>query len=349
MVKINADGVRVAVVVLNYNGWKDTLDCLDSLLASEVPVYRVFVCDNKSANDSLAHIDRGVKSRMRPIEAVAKYWTECGAALVPYVRSQWSTDDQNVAEGEKAFVTLLDNQENGGFAKGNNTALRLLASDQFVTHFWLLNNDALLSKDSLARLESEINQRPDVDLWGGVVIYENPPDLVQALGGGHLNRLTAETKHVGAFRHLSDLPQGPDFVADVEHQLDYVLGASMIASRRWLESVGLLSEDFFLYYEEADWALRGSKNGLSIGFCKDLKVIHKEGASIGTDPSGGSVLSVFHLFRSRVIFARKHLPRIALLFVFSRIIIQAFKYLAKGAPSLSRAVIRGSLSGALHK
>lgn len=82
----------------------------------------------------------------------------------------------------------------------------------------------------------------------------------------------------------------------------------MLVRREFIETVGLMSEDYFLYYEEIDWITRGAGR-FRLGYAPDSIVWHKEGASIGTAASGGSPLSMYYLYRSRLRFTARHHPR----------------------------------------
>ena len=66
--------LRVAVVVLNWNGWRDTVECLESVLRSDYPNYRVVVCDNGSTDDSVANI-RAWADGNRQVEMDGPPWT----------------------------------------------------------------------------------------------------------------------------------------------------------------------------------------------------------------------------------------------------------------------------------
>ena len=87
-----------------------------------------------------------------------------------------------------------------------------------------------------------------------------------------------------------------------------VVGAAMLVSRAFLDTVGLMREDYFLFYEEMDWATRAALPNpagrlFRLGYAPRSVVFHKEGASIGTAASGGSALSLFYLFRNRLRFS----------------------------------------------
>ena len=332
--------VAAAVVLLNYNGWKDTLACLDSLLSSERGVGLVVICDNASTDGSWQHLVQGVEQRLSWITATWQQWWGKGCQPV----QQLSRDQVVAGARPDAAVVLIDNQGNWGFARGNNVGLTLALRDPALRFFWLLNNDTEVPPTTVGRLADACERRPDVGLWGGTVAYHDHPDLVQALAGGALNRRTAETRHIGAFMKVQDITFSPGLAEKVEAEMDYALGACMWATRPWMEQVGLLGEHYFLYYEEIDWALRG-KRFFKLGYEPQALVLHKEGASIGTAPSGGSPLSVFHLVRSRMIFARLHLPGSHLPGVLAKTAWQAVKYLLKGRVSLASATWRGALDG----
>lgn len=75
----------------------------------------------------------------------------------------------------------------------------------------------------------------------------------------------------------------------------------MFVSRRFLDSVGLMNEDYFLYYEELDWARRAIAKGFRLGYVKDSVVYHKEGASLGSGRSARrSAISEFYGVRNRL-------------------------------------------------
>jgi GT2 family glycosyltransferase len=160
-----------------------------------------------------------------------------------------------------------------------------------------------------------------------------------------MNWLTAESRHIGAFKSVSDVKDSIIQVESVERQMDYVLGASMLANRRWITTVGLLSEDYFLFYEEADWALRGRRAGLKIGYAPNVRLLHKEGASIGTAPSGGSPFSIYHLTKSRLVFSRANLPLTHLPIIGVNVLYKSLKHLLKGEYKQCRACVSGALDG----
>jgi GT2 family glycosyltransferase len=334
----------LCIVLLNYNGWRDTLACVDSLFASRTGFTQLIVCDNASPDGSLAELRRGLAERVARHAATWQRWhaNAHGAALD---LAELSKPQVDAGATSNAALVLIDNQANLGFARGNNVGLRLAFRRPDLQWFWLLNNDTEVRPDTIASLMSAATRRPEVDLWGCTVIYHAHPDTVQALGGGALNPCTAESRHLGAFTPVADVrAHDAAFVQRIEREMDYPLGAAMLASRAWLSDVGLLGEQYFLYYEELDWALRGRARH-ALGYAAEAWVFHKEGASIGTAPSGGSPFSVFHLHRSRLLFARLRLPRRTLPGVIARSLWQSVKMALKQQGPQARAAARGMWDG----
>jgi GT2 family glycosyltransferase len=340
MVDAGSVSSTVAVVLLNYNGWRDTLACVDSLLQSHSGFRMLVICDNGSPDGSMAELQKGLGERAQVIAKAWERWWP-GEVVSPWQAMHASQID--TAMPGQAAITLIDNGHNWGFAKGNNHGLRWARRDPHIGHFWLLNNDTVVPPETLGALHAAALRRPKVGLLGATVVYHHDPARVQALGGGALNRRTAETRHLGALYPVSQVQDTTEFASRIEAELDYVLGASMWATRAWLDKVGLLGEDYFLYYEEMDWAMRG-RPFFELAYVPEAVVFHKEGASIGTDPSGGSPFSVFHLYRSKLIFARKHLPGTWLTSIWWASAVRMAKWALKGRLGLSRAALNGLLA-----
>lgn len=134
---------RVFVVILNWNGGTDTLECLASLSRQSYRDCRVVVIDNGSSDDSVARI---------------KAW----------------------AEG-KEDVVMIENGDNLGFAAGCNVGIRL-ALAAGADHVLLLNNDTVVEPDAIARLVSFLNDHPDYAGATGQIRYFGR-DVIWNCGG----------------------------------------------------------------------------------------------------------------------------------------------------------------------
>lgn len=278
--------MRVYIILVNWNGWNDTLECLESLLVLEYQDFRIVVCDNGSSDDSLQKI-RDWLARHKLISA-------------EYHRVEAETGG---SPGNDPVLTLIRNDENMGFAGGNNVGLRYALARGDADYCWLLNNDTVVEPDALTHLVARMQHQ--VGMCGSSIRFYSERQRIQALGGGHYCRWIGLPWHYGRFTKWgSEINQ-----QRAEAWMNYVEGASMLVSRRFLDEVGLLCEDYFLYFEETDWAIR-SKGRFQLGFAPLSIVYHKVGASIGTssNPAKMSYTSDYFNIRNRLMFTRRFYP-----------------------------------------
>jgi hypothetical protein len=142
-------------------------------------------------------------------------------------------------------------------------------------------------------------------MCGSTLLRYDAPDRVQARGGGWY------CKWVGLPWHLGQLSGAGDTVDvnQVERRMNYVVGASLFVSRAFLEQVGLMCEDYFLFFEEADWALR-SRGHFTLAYAAKSTVYHKVGRSVGTSslPNRKSYTCDYYSLRNRLYFTRRFYP-----------------------------------------
>jgi GT2 family glycosyltransferase len=306
-----------AVIIVNWNGWIDTIQCLDSLLLTISKNDQVIVCDNASTNDSMAHIKswlHGIKSAINDGNS-------------KYKKIHWIEYNRDEAEQggrpEDPQLILINTGKNLGFAGANNIGLRyaLLRSHQY---FWLLNGDTVVNNSSLKCLRQRMQEDSSIGMCGSTLLYFYEADVVQALGGAKFDYSKGIGEHLGLGSKLTALPDRQS----IEKSLDYVVGASMMVSRSFLERIGLMCEDYFLYFEEIDWAMR-SKGLFKLAWAPSSLVLHKEGGSIGSSHrSRPSDVSLQFIYRSRLIFTKRHTPKY-FLSVYRIVIFEAFVYLKR--------------------
>ncbi|HPT49232.1 MAG TPA: glycosyltransferase family 2 protein [Accumulibacter sp.] len=283
----------VYVVILNWNGWQDTVICLEHLFKSQGCRFVAVVCDNGSTNDSLQHIEAWLREKSGAFQK-----KELAYRLV----ARTEVDARRCAQtGSPVDLVLIDNAENLGFAGGCNVGIRYALQQDDCAHVWLLNNDTVVPPDSMAAMVNAFKSRPSLGLCGSQVRYLEQPELVQSFGG-LLNKWFCTTHTLSCGLPASQLVSEPA-------NIDFVPGASMMASRDFLESVGLMYEKYFLYFEEIDWAER-AKGKFQIGVCLDSLVYHAGGASIGSPGEAGQrgLRSEYYLLRGRLMFAKRFYP-----------------------------------------
>lgn len=310
---------KVLIILVNWNGWRDTLECLASLHKLTGTQYRVVVCDNGSADDSVQQITAWAKVQ----------------------RLACTLYDRNVAEqgGKRSvdpWLTIIKSRENLGFAGGNNVGLRYGLARAGFDYFWLLNNDTVVKPDSLTYLVERMRQDPEIGICGSTILNYTKRDKILALGGGrYISWLGVPWHHGRVYRYAPDINQ-----KRAETRMNYVEGASMLVSRSFLEQIGLMNEEYFLYFEELDWALR-SRGRFRLGYAPASIVYHKVGASIGTssNPARKSLVCDYYNIRNRIRFTRQHYP-LALITVYLVLLLEALVRMLCGKPDRAAMIIR---------
>jgi GT2 family glycosyltransferase len=296
---------KVYVVVLNWNRWADTLECIESLLRSDYPNFAILVCDNGSTDCSIERIKNWREGRLCvvPTSSVERLrglvYPPANDLVVPQGRGDRNLRPQKGGEVSE-LVTLIEVGANKGYAGGNNSGIRHAISIGDASYVWILNNDTIVDSRAMSSLVLLMSKNPNIGLCGSRLMYFDEPNVCQAAGGGVYN------KWFGGVRLVSDLSCKED---EGGAQLDFVSGASLMASKAYLQEVGVMAEEYFLYFEELDWASRGRDRFL-LGYCSQSIVYHKDGITAGSSDSSKlrSDVSDFYGIRSRILFTRKFHP-----------------------------------------
>jgi GT2 family glycosyltransferase len=317
--------MAVGVVIVTYNASEIILDCLESMLASTDVDLRVVVVDNASKDDTVATI--------RNWAAEPTGWTPTPGDYFTPVQHGPVTLTTSVPAAGKNEIALIASDQNTGFAGGVNVGMRLLQDDADVDYFWVLNPDCVAENRTGAALVDFANKSGPFSIMGGRVYLKNPPFTIQ-VDGGKVNFLT------GICNPYNLMSQGPDIPTPASETLDYISGAHMFASREFVETVGLMDEDYFLYYEEIDWCCR--RGDLPLLFCPDAPVHHEGGHSLGSAhvDRGPSAMAAYFMGRSRMRFMKVHRPT-ALPIVYLYSVAKSVKFFLKGQSIAGFAMLRG--------
>lgn len=308
---------RVYIILVNYNGWKETIECLESVLRLDYPNFQVIVVDNASADGSMAHImswAQGRQSAGTGNHRLARLTNPPLKKPVSYVlyESEPTPDSvslYNKKSGNHSLI-MIQSGENRGFAAGNNIGIRYVSARNDAAYIWLLNNDTVVEADALSAIVKKVGEyekkRQKVGMIGAKLLYYDSPDRLQGVAGLY-NKWFARPKHLGSF----EVDHGQYDNEIVAGKMDYPIGASLFVSADFIKDVGPMCEDYFLYFEELDWAVRGAAKGWQLGYCWQATVYHKEGSSAGacsTKLQEKSVIADFYSIRNRVLFTRKFFP-----------------------------------------
>jgi GT2 family glycosyltransferase len=297
---------RTAIILVNWNGWKDCVECLSSLFASEgQESFDAWLVDNGSTDDSVEQMTAWAVGQSHfcfPALPGVRH-------LAPDDRPSFRLHDWNGGitglrpAAQVARLNIVRNRTNSGFAGGNNVGIAAASVDRY-SHFWLLNTDTVITNDALNQLLIRAAENSDVGMVGSTLVYYHRPQVVQALGGARFDEKGLRSPHIGDGSALGAVPRDTVARQRIEAEMAYVIGASMLVSSNFLRSIGPMCEDYFLYYEEWDWALR-ARGRYTLAYAPSSVVFHKVG---GSSAKPQSDLSMRLLCENRLHFFARFMP-----------------------------------------
>jgi hypothetical protein len=266
--------MKLLIVIVNWRTAGLTVDCLESL-APQVQAQdgvRVVVTDNASGDDSCQVI---------------------GNAIATHGWERW--------------CELLPLERNGGFAYGNNGAIRpALQSDNPPQLIWLLNPDTTARPGAVGAVLDAARDYPQAHIFG--TRCENPDGSPRRTAFRFHNplgefesmmRLGVVTRLTSRHKHAPPLPDGPAAV-------DWVSGCSMVVRREVFETIGLLDEGYFMYYEEQDYIRQAKDAGFGCWYLPQAAIVHLVGQASGVTSAGPRKRRPAYWFESRRRYWDKH-------------------------------------------
>jgi GT2 family glycosyltransferase len=302
--------------------------------------FHIFIVDNDSHDGSVDQIAGWCASpeadpKWRRQNGVGRYTDQLHRSAVPYQVVDRPGGRVPLTENG-CRVTLIRSGGNLGFAGGCNVGITAAGLADFA-YCWFLNPDTVVARRALAELVARAQREPDIGIVGSTLLFYDAPDTVHALAGGRLSRLDATSAHIGEHSLLSAVPNSE---SAVERELAFVCGASMLVSATFIRDIGPMQEDYFLYYEEVDWAMRG-RGRFRLGFARQSHVFHKSGAN------SSKIMPLFTagiFYRSRLRFVSRFLPdRMAA--AKRAMFVEMLRHLARGRWGMARVVGSTLLSG----
>lgn len=305
---------KIYILILNWNSWRDTIECIESVLKSDYKNFQIVLIDNNSQDNSVENIKKYLERRIFPDlstnvklkDKVKPFFKE----KIPYIC--YSEEEAllggnikkeegfTTSNGIKYPVIIIRNKENYGFAKGNNIGLKFIFKRNDYKYVWFLNNDTVVEKDTLFNLIKEGEKDNKIGFIGSVIRYYDKPELIQTIGGGKfypilgMGKLYFKNKHISILNKLN--------TEKVNKELDYIMGASLLIKKEVLEDIGIFDEDYFLYTEELDLITRGRRKGWRLAVVLNSYVYHKESAST----KDKKWLYYYLINKSNMIYLKKH-------------------------------------------
>jgi len=286
---------KVSIILLNCNGWRDTIECLESLYKITYPNYDVIVVDNGSEDDSIEKIKKWAEDKIKIESRFFKYNLK-GKPIryVEYTREE--VEAGGGKEGEAANLPsnkliIIKNEKNYGFSEGNNIAIRY-ALKKGTDYALLLNNDTVVDSEFLTELVKVAENDPQIGIVGPKIYnYDEINKIVFA--GRKINFWRGKSYNIG----INETDNGQH---DKIKEVDYIEGSCFLIKKEAIEKVGMIDSEYFVYWGDTDWCIRAHKVGLKVVYVPEAEIWHKESSTMG------GPLKVYYFNRNRFLFMKKH-------------------------------------------
>jgi GT2 family glycosyltransferase len=185
-------------------------------------------------------------------------------------------------------ITLIAATDNTGYSGGNNIGIQAVLANPKFDYVWLLNNDTTVDPEALTGMVDLAQSNPPC-LIGAQILY--PDGRFQRVG----NRLD---------RRRGKLVHYPESSLCEGMTVESLTGCSMLISRAIIDTVGLLDERYFLYFEDNDYCFQAQTQGIECRVALNAKIYHQEGATTKRQ----SVLTTYYYQRNRLALLQRMLP-----------------------------------------
>ncbi|GMN06211.1 glycosyltransferase family 2 protein [Croceitalea sp. MTPC5] len=200
-------------------------------------------------------------------------------------------DDPDVLKSHFPEINLIKSKENLGFAGGNNLGVKVAKGDYLL----FINNDTIVPENFIGPLVETLQKDETIGMVSPKIKFHWDPTLIQYAGYTPMNQWTIRNNSIG-YHHKDD----GSF--DKAGETESIHGAAMMVPKRVVEEVGMMTEVYFLYYEEHDWAEMIKRAGYKIYYQPKSYILHKESLSTGKF----SPLKTYYIARNRIVFARRN-------------------------------------------
>ena len=255
----------VCIIILNWNGWRDTVECLESVARLDYPGYRVLIVDNGSDDDSVIRIQEWAAGKIDKIETAFRQWVyPLSAKPLPLTVIDDLRQSLQEDSGTNSYL-LLALKENLGFARGVNTAIDFARKHLDCAYFFLLNNDTVVLPKALTELMKSFKENTELAVAQSTVYYYDQPQHIHNAGGKIFP--WGQTKY---YKSIAEQEIKP---------ITFINGCAFCLPKTTIEKYGKLTESFFFGEEDFEFSMRAKKQGFKMVAVGSSKVYHKIAAS----------------------------------------------------------------------
>jgi len=298
---------RVAIIILNWNNWRDTIECIESVSKIIYPNYNIILIDNGSSNDSVTQIKYHFKGVCGERKQFVSNLSEKYLKYTVLLTTSKVSESNQMTPKLTSFI-FLELHENLGFSEGNNIGILCSRDNLHPDYYLLLNNDVVVEQNFLSVLVEAAEKNPHVGFVGPKTYYYDYNGLQDVIefGGGMIN-----------FRRglpvVLDHGRRDECHSQKIAPVDYIQGSCILVKKNVIEEIGLLDPKYFFYWEDSDWCIRGKMNKWLSLYAPGSKIWHKGGMSSNGHKSR---FSLFYFTRNRLVFMKKYSPKKRLILFF---------------------------------
>jgi len=261
---------KITIIILNWNGWEDTIECLESLFQINYPNLNIILVDNASEDDSVKKIKKYCLNETH----IRLKSNVCDVKVFEYEEKHFDSitlDSIEMDSNEK--LILLKNSKNYGYAKGNNIGIRFAFRVFNPDYILLLNNDTVVDKNFLKELIKATDNEEKVGIYSPKLLKYDNPKIIDSTG------------HIFHMGCLTDRGFGKLDKKQYDYKTKIIgaKGAAGLYKREMLESIGLFKEEYITSYEDAELSWRAYRNSWSAKYVPNSIVYHKGESSITKD------------------------------------------------------------------
>ena len=292
--------LKVSIVILNWNRWKDTIECLESIYQIDYSNYDVILVDNNSTDNSIEKIKEYCKGKIKVKSKHIKYNPLTKPIKIfEYTEKEIKTLKNRTDAYHKLLsskkIILIKNKKNYGFAGGNNIGIRfaLNTDSQYIL---LLNNDTIVDPNFLTELIKAAKKYKNI---GSIQSLLLKPDgkLIDSLGQ-EIYIWSAMDKGINS----TYIPLKKD------KEIFGACAAAAVYPKEVLEKIGLFDEDFFVIFEDVDLSWRIRLKGFKSVLAVNSIVYHKRGISESINQHETSGLMEYHYNKNLLSTMLKYYP-----------------------------------------
>jgi GT2 family glycosyltransferase len=329
---------NVVIIILNWNGWQDTIECLESLYQNHYSNYDVVVVDNDSNDRSVHKIKEYCNGKIKIESPFFSYNPHNKPIEIVEIEPNENVKG-NIFRSSFRRLILIKNDKNEGFAEGNNIGIKYALNNLDPDYMLLLNNDTVVDKEFLVEMLKVSESDNKIGILGPKIYYYDDPNRIWFAKGKISWKLTR-----GLNIGYNQIDNGQyEKIAEVE----YVSGCAFLIKKEVINRIGLIDKRFFLYFEEIDWTLRASKLGYKNVFVPKGKIWHK------VSKSGGGIkgkIGLYYITRNRWLLMKRWSKRSDFLFfivyqTLGALLIPIFLSIYYKKPELFMAYYKGLYSG----